>query len=895
MLRLSSDSRDRIRAYARALLTAATAAAIAARFEVLTDPRFTFLPFFPAVSIAAWGGGFWPGALATTISALAADYLFLPPVGGLRMERWLDAFALALFVASALLVSVLAERRHRRERKERDGRLHLELQAHQSQRLQELTAALARAQSPSDVIDACVQEVAHGVGAPAALLALVAEDGESMEIARSVGFPPEIGVPGQAVSLADRTPIADAIHSQEPVIVGSSRVRSTQYPQIGGGHVLALYEAVAAFPLVKNRRAIAVLTVAFTAPRTFSDDELRFLVVAAERTAQVLERARRQESAERAREDAETQRARADQELIERQKMEEALRESEAKYRALAARTSRLHAMTGALSEAVTLDAVAKAVVRQGKIVVGANGGSVVLLADEGRQFETLYAEEHAEQAVEAWHRFSLGPGFYSTAAVETRKPVFVRSFSDWQKRFWRSAPMAADCGYASAAALPLVVEGAPIGVLSFHFTAPVNFDEEYVALLTSVAQHAAQAIDRARLYETTERARDEAEAASRLKDDFLSTVSHELRAPLHAILGWSSMLRSGSLDASRTSRALDAIFTNASRQAALIDDLLDVARIVGGRAVLDLHRVDLADLLRGAVEAVMPLAEAKGVELHCDAAIRVEIAADARRLEQVFLNLLSNGVKFTPKGGRVDVQVIPGQESVEIRVTDTGIGIDPEFFPHIFERFRQADSGTSRRFGGLGLGLSIAHNLVRLHGGTIRAESPGQGQGSTFIVSLPITQDEAARPALPPSPPSSTLPEPMTDNGTPPHLDGVRVLVVDDESDAREMITSALERCGATVVPASSTHDALEALGKVEVDVMLADIAMPGEDGYALIRKVRSLNPGRMIPAAAVTACVREDERQQALDAGFQMHVHKPVDPTSLAERVAELLRTPV
>jgi signal transduction histidine kinase len=252
------------------------------------------------------------------------------------------------------------------------------------------------------------------------------------------------------------------------------------------------------------------------------------------------------------------------------------------------------------------------------------------------------------------------------------------------------------------------------------------------------VAQHCAQALDRARLYGTAERARAEAEAANQSKDDFLSTISHELRTPLNAMLGWAAMLRSGSVDANRTQRAIEAIFNNATRQGRLIEELLDVSRIVAGRATFDPQNVDLGENIRGAVEAMMPLAAAKGVEICFEPSPGINVVADPRRLEQVFLNLLSNAVKFTPRAGRVTVEVKASEGSAEVRVADTGAGIDPVFLPHVFERFRQADSAPTRHAGGLGLGLFISRQLVEAQGGTIRADSEGPGSGATFTLTMP-------------------------------------------------------------------------------------------------------------------------------------------------------------
>jgi signal transduction histidine kinase/CheY-like chemotaxis protein len=615
--------------------------------------------------------------------------------------------------------------------------------------------------------------------------------------------------------------------------------------------------------------------------------------IAAECTALALERERQFEEAERARVALEAYRTRADIELRERQKAEAALRESEARYRVLAARTSRLYSLNAGLSEAATVDAVAKVVVRQGKVVAGASAGSVALLHAQ-TEFETLHSEEYPPQLVEAWRQFPAEPGLCSTTAIETGEPVFIGSFAEWHQLYPRSAAMAADGGYASAAALPLLVEGAPVGVLSFHFTAPVHFDEDYRALLTSIAHHAAQALDRARLYEAAQRAQADAEAANRSKDEFLSIVSHELRTPLTAILGWAAMLRSQTLDSARAPRAIEAIYGNATRQARLIDELLDVSRIIAGRAPLDLQDVNLADNVRGAVETILPQAEDKGVDVQVAPLPDAIIVADPHRLEQVLVNLLGNAVKFTPAGGRVFVTVQTTPDGVNVRVTDTGRGIDPAFLPHVFERFRQADSTVARSTGGLGLGLFITRRLVDAHRGRITVESDGEGSGASFTVSLPSggTNARAARSISDAAPPAV----PNEQASRFPSLDGVRVLLVDDEADTREMMAGVLDTCGATILSAASGDEALDTLcGENRVDVLLSDLAMPGTDGYELIRRVR-LQPDvnvANLPAVAVTAHADAGERERALAAGFQMHMAKPVDPVALAHAVAHLART--
>ncbi|HYE63950.1 MAG TPA: ATP-binding protein [Pyrinomonadaceae bacterium] len=387
--------------------------------------------------------------------------------------------------------------------------------------------------------------------------------------------------------------------------------------------------------------------------------------------------------------------------------------------------------------------------------------------------------------------------------------------------------------------------------------------------------------------------ARAEAETANRTKDEFLATLSHELRTPLTSILGWTRMLSAGGLDENKRDLALETIARNAKAQAQLIDDLLDVSRIITGKLRLDVHPFELLPIIEAAVDSVRPAAEAKGIRLQVVLDPRAGlISGDPNRLQQVVWNLLSNAIKFTSKGGRVQVRLERVNSHVEIIVSDTGQGISPELLPFIFDRFRQADGSTSRTHGGLGLGLAIVRHLVELHGGTVQAKSLGEGQGATFTVKLPlmIARDKGflAR--------DGERRHPTAEGGSllpcPPVLDGLRVLVVDDEADARSLVTTILEQCGAEVMTAASAFEALELLEKSRPDVLVSDIGMPEMDGYALIRKVRALpaERGGRTPAVALTAYARTEDRVRILSTGYQMHVAKPVEPTELAAAVASL-----
>jgi signal transduction histidine kinase len=392
-------------------------------------------------------------------------------------------------------------------------------------------------------------------------------------------------------------------------------------------------------------------------------------------------------------------------------------------------------------------------------------------------------------------------------------------------------------------------------------------------------------------LFEKERKAREEAETANSQKDEFLATVSHELRAPLNAMLGWAQILRSTKVDSATLAHAIEIIERSARTQSRLIEDLLDTARIASGKLRLDIQPVDLTSLIENAVEVQRPASEAKRIEIELELnAGREVITGDPDRLQQVVWNVLSNAIKFTPKGGGVVVRLERADPHVRITVTDTGPGISPEYLPFIFDRFHQADSSSTRRSTGLGLGLSLVRHLVELHGGTVTAENLGEGQGARFTINLPL------RAVLP-----------QTSEGEPPvfgglgalesmSLEGVWVLVVDDEADARDLVATLLEQCGAKVTPVGSALEALAVISSDDhgrrPDVVVSDVSMPEVDGYELMRRVRDLAPefGGLIPAVALTAYGRSIDRIRALSAGFQMHMPKPVEPAELATVVATL-----
>jgi PAS domain S-box-containing protein len=418
--------------------------------------------------------------------------------------------------------------------------------------------------------------------------------------------------------------------------------------------------------------------------------------------------------------------------------------------------------------------------------------------------------------------------------------------------------------------------------------------EDLFAGFIRDITERKNAETERAKLLAREQKAREEAETANRLKDEFLATLSHELRTPLNAIMGWSHMLTDNRLTEEAKEEGIEIIQRNAHHQAQLIDDILDVSRIITGKLTLDVRPVELAEVIEAAVQSVLPSAQAKGIRLQrvLDSGGSL-VSGDPNRLQQIVWNLLTNAIKFTPKGGRVQARLECVNSHIEIIVADNGAGISPDVLPYIFERFRQADSTTTRQHGGLGLGLAIVRHLVEMHGGTVEVESAGLGQGSTFTVKLPLI---AARSVELRTSSAEGRVHPIArrvpDIECPPELAGLHVLVVDDEEDTCRLIRTILERCEATVTTASSVAEALRALQDSPPNILLSDLGMPGEDGYSLIQKVRALSPeaGGQTPAAALTAYARVEDRMKVLRSGFQIHLTKPVEPAELITVVASL-----
>lgn len=584
---------------------------------------------------------------------------------------------------------------------------------------------------------------------------------------------------------------------------------------------------------------------------------------------------------------------------------------SEQSFREQADALSTLNRVGRVISAELDLHKTVQAVTSAATELIGAQFGSFFynVLNEEGESY-TLYTLAGAP--TEAFSHFPM------PRSTELFSPTFkgegVVRIGDVKKdsRYGKSSPFyglpEGHLPVTSYLAVPVVSRsGEVLGGLFFAHSDPDMFSQRDELTVVGLAAQAAIAMDNARLYEAAKKARAQAELAaaenerlymqaeesSRLKEEFLATISHELRTPLNAILGWSRMLRSGQLDTDQSSKALDTIERNARAQAQLIDDLLDVSRIITGKLRMDVRPADPIAFIDAAIESVRPAAEAKGVRVQkiVDTGA-MSVPGDPVRLQQVVWNLLSNAIKFTPREGRVQVRLERVNSHIEIVVSDTGQGIPLDFLPHVFDRFRQADQKTSRQHGGMGLGLAIVRHLVELHGGNVSAASEGEGKGATFTVTLPITPvyhvdttggrvHPAARDLLPPAECED-------------RLDNLTVLVVDDEHDTRELLREGLEYCGAKVTLAGSANEAMAAIRKEVPDVVISDIGMPGEDGYELIRRIRGLSndSGGRIPAIALTAYTRVEDRMHALRAGYHMHVPKPVELAELVAVAASLVQ---
>jgi signal transduction histidine kinase len=574
----------------------------------------------------------------------------------------------------------------------------------------------------------------------------------------------------------------------------------------------------------------------------------------------------------------------------------------------LRAQAEQLHKLTAAslaINSALSVDQMLRVVNDTARQIIGAHQAGAVALLGPGRNRVLRVASFSDKfngaaqsccplmEATDAWRTVQQsGKAMRLTQAEVERVARWAEPASDPMRiglppsalapvtappmRGWLAAPLTSRDGHN-------------MGIVQLSDKYEGDFTNDDEAILIQLAQMASIALENSLYAEERE--------ANRIKDEFLATLSHELRTPLNAILGWTQLLRSdgGRLpsDPGEITHGLEVIERNARSQAKLIEDLLDVSRITTGKMRLHMKPTEIGKVVHAAADVVRPAAEAKNITVDCrldeDAAVAV-IAADPDRLQQVFWNLLSNAVKFTPARGRITCHLRRDGDDLALRVSDTGAGIDPKFLPCVFDRFRQADSSSTRSQGGLGIGLTIVRHIVELHGGTVRAESAGEGTGATFTVTLPVTPAATTHPDASPASPAASAHAAAATLARPADLRGLKVLVVDDDADAREVLREMLSRVGVDVATAASAAEAFTLLDSRRPHVILSDIAMPEEDGFSLVRRVRSLAPeaGGRIPAVALSAYARDEDRRQSLAAGFQAHLAKPVEPHELVSTLA-------
>jgi signal transduction histidine kinase/CheY-like chemotaxis protein len=555
---------------------------------------------------------------------------------------------------------------------------------------------------------------------------------------------------------------------------------------------------------------------------------------------------------------------------------------AEVQARETSARIARLHFVATRLSAASTPRDVAEEILEHGVSLLAVRRAVVGVLSTDGTTVEVLAELGFGDQTFKD-RPFPVDSKIPLVDAIRRAAPIYYEDVAAFERDYPEVAAAARGLELGPVGAVPLVGAERAIGAIAFEQRKGTPLGDDERAYLAALAFQAAQALDRARLFREAQEAARRAEEASRAKDEFLGVLSHELRTPLNAIQGWAHLAATrGREDPAFLDRAVEVILRNVRAQVTLVDDMLDVARIIRGKLRLALAPLAVRSAVDAAVESIRPTATARNISVQIDVPADLLVVADADRLQQVVWNLLSNAIKFTGKGGHVSLRAEEVGASVVLSVIDDGIGLAPEDIPYVFDRFRQVDSSTTRAKGGLGLGLAIVRHLVEAHGGSVRASSAGKGAGATFVVELPTASSVEGFPITTrdrATPTSVSAPE---------ALQGARILVVDDEPDAAELLAFVLGERGAEVRTASSKRTAMEVLATFAADVLVTDIGMPGEDGFALLRAVRQVPRLATMPAIALTAFARQDDVDATHAAGFGWHVAKPVDPREIVRVVA-------
>jgi len=915
--------------YLIAVGLAFSAAAVRGLLSTLWGDSVPFLLFVPAIVLSAWAGGFGPGMATTVISALLANYFWLPPFYSFRLATGRELIALVIFTAIGAMICALSETMYRGRRR-LEGLLHsidegfVVFDVEWRYRYVNERAAELLRQPASFLLGKAIWDVFPDI--------IGTDTEEKLRRVSTRNEPVEFETFYKPYGRWFRTRVFPTPEGFSALLEDTTARKQADEAGLRLGAIVRSSEdAIVAKDLdgiITAWNPAAERLFGFTAEEAIGRS-IRMIVPADRQSEEdeVLRRLRRGEAIEhmetvRVRKDGTpvdialtvspirdaagriigaskiardiTERRRAEAERGKLLAAEQAEREraESAEERAMLLSESSA-ALSASLDSATTLRTVSRLVVPRFAdwciIDLVARDHTVERVAVSAGAPDTEALLLELQQYVPDWN--SSQP---AAEVLRTRTTMLIPEVTEETlvstSRDARHLEIMRRLRPGSAIAVPMVTRQRTVGAITLvRTTSGHAYGAVDVALAEELARRAALAVDNATLFSEADQARAQAENANRAKDEFLAVLSHELRTPMNAVYGWARMLQMGQIDSAATPRALDAIVRNAHVQLQLIDDLLDVSRIISGKMRLDIRPVDLPRVLEAALDAVRPAADAKGLRLQSliDPSAG-PLNGDPDRLQQVVWNLLMNAVKFTPRDGRIQLALQRVNSHVEIVVSDTGAGIRSELLPLIFDRFKQGESGTTRNQGGLGIGLALVRHLVELHGGSVTAESPGEGKGSTFRVKLPLVAalvaagEERVHPTARQAPPSYRGPS----------LRGLRVLVVDDDPEALDLVATILRRAEAEARLCTSPPEALDVLRSWKPHVLVSDIEMPGEDGYSLIRKVRELSSseGGQIPAVALTAYGRPEDRVRTLSAGYSMHVAKPVDPVELGVIVANL-----
>jgi signal transduction histidine kinase/ActR/RegA family two-component response regulator len=847
--------------YGLALVFSAAAIVLRLATRPLLGDTAPFAVFLPAVVLSAGYGGLWAGLFSTALLTVAGLFLFEQPFFSLAHGGPGGALGAFFFAVNAAVVSFLADILHHARRRvqglEREQARHEEERAalarERAQVRQVALAGLADALRIAEAGDILIAQGLSGLGAGAGGLALFDRDSGQLVVRRAVGYPA-----GRltTIRLDEEGPVPDALKTRRPVVIGSMAEFAERYPTLVETRSRSgSREALLIAPLLAQDHALGVLYFGFSSARRFTPAEVSLLETLASHGAPALERAQRYEAERTARLEAEA---------------------SDTRHRLLAEVSAVLASRSDPDS---TLPEVAR------RLVPGlADACAIHLVGTDGRAPSTAVAHAVAsleQPLLDLCEASRRGVGSVTLArCLRADDPARLEEVALWRA----AAPPGTETellgalSFTGGLSAPLKARGRFLGRLAL-FTCgssrPPGAEDLDFAI--ELAERIALAVDNALLL-------SEAQRLNRVKDEFLAMLSHEMRTPLGAVLLWTDLLATESLGEG-AARAADMIGRSTRSLAQLIEELLDVSRIVAGKLTIDPHSTMLRELVERVVEAARPLAAAKNLQLTSSLRGTFPVMwADSNRLRQVFDNVILNAIKFTPAGGDIAVSLENVDGRARVRVRDSGVGMRPELLPVIFERFRQGDSSSTRVQGGLGLGLTIAQHIVELHQGRISAWSEGEGRGSTFTIELPLRPPPIAVPALLPGAGDSQRP-----------LVAYRVLVIDDHEDTLRGIGVALQGAGAQVFCASSARAGLDALDSFAPHVIVSDLAMPELDGYDMIREVRARarDEGGSVPAVAVSAYASKEDRQRALSAGFQEHLAKPVDVPRLVQTLCRLTET--